>query len=114
MLFRSTENPNENLVEFINELEQILPDSFYTDSFSSDQTGISMTVNVEGKAAAARTILNVRNMESIEDVQISNITDNQDEMGGSWVMFSMTGTYRELSDETEETGETVESTQSVQ
>lgn len=113
-LYEYTENPNENLVEFINELEQILPDSFYTDSFSSDQTGISMTINVEGKAAAARTILNIRNMESIEDVQISNITDNQDEMGGSWVMFSMTGTYRELSDETEETGETVESTQSVQ
>lgn len=113
-LYEYTENPNENLVEFINELEQILPDSFYTDSFSSDQTGISMTVNVEGKAVAARTILNIRNMESIEDVQISNITDNQDEMGGSWVMFSMTGTYRELSDETEETGETVESTQSVQ
>lgn len=113
-LYEYTENPNENLVEFINELEQILPDNFYTDSFSSDQTGISMTVNVEGKAAAARTILNIRNMESIEDVQISNITDNQDEMGGSWVMFSMTGTYRELSDETEETGETVESTQSVQ
>lgn len=113
-LYEYTENPNENLVEFINELEQILPDSFYTDSFSSDQTGISMTVNVEGKAAAARTILNIRNMESIEDVQISNITDNQDEMGGSWVMFSMTGTYRELSDETEETGEIVESTQSVQ
>ena len=113
-LYEYTENPNENLVEFINELEQILPDSFYTDSFSSDQTGISMTVNVEGKAAAARTILNIRNMESIEDVQISNITDSQDEMGGSWVMFSMTGTYRELSDETEETGETVESTQSVQ
>lgn len=113
-LYEYTENPNENLVEFINELEQILPDSFYTDSFSSDQTGISMTVNVEGKAAAARTILNIRNMESIEDVQISNITDNQDEMGGSWVMFSMTGTYRELSDEIEETGETVESTQSVQ
>ena len=90
-LYEYTENPNENLVEFINELEQILPDSFYTDSFSSDQTGISMTVNVEGKAAAARTILNIRNMESIEDVQISNITDNQDEMGGSWVMFSMTG-----------------------
>lgn len=113
-LYEYTENPNENLVEFINELEQILPDSFYTDSFSSDQTGISMTVNVEGKAAAARTILNIRNMESIEDVQISNITDNQDETGGSWVMFSMTGTYRELSDETEETGENVESTQSVQ
>ena len=113
-LYSYTETPNENLVEFINELEQILPDSFYTDSFSSDQTGISMTVNVEGKAAAARTILNVRNMESIEDVQISNITDNRDEMGNSWVMFSMTGTYRELTDETEETGETAESTQSAQ
>lgn len=107
-LYEYTENPNENLVEFINELEQILPDSFYTDSFSSDQTGISMTVNVEGKAAAARTILNIRNMESIEDVQISNITDAQNELGESAVTFSITGTYADIhadSEEAENTGD---------
>ena len=46
-----------------------------------DQTGISMSVTVEGKAAAARTILNIRNMQSIDDVQISNITDSKDETG---------------------------------
>lgn len=105
-LYEYTENPNENLVEFINELEQILPSSFLTNSFSSDLEGISMSVSVVGKEAAARTILNIRNMKSISDVQISNITDTQNELGESTVTFSITGTYADLNEETEETGET--------
>lgn len=109
-LYEYTENPNENLVEFINELEQILPDSFWTNSFSSDQTGISMSVTVGGKAAAARTILNIRNMESIEDVQISNITDTQNELGESAVTFSITGTYADIHADTEETESTGDTT----
>ncbi len=106
-LYEYTENPNENLVEFINELEQILPSSFWTNSFSSDDTGISMSVTVEGKAAAARTILNIRNMESIEDVQISGITDSKDEAGKSTVTFSITGTYKALTDESAEQTDTL-------
>ena len=107
-LHESTENPNENLVDFINELEQILPSSFMTNSFSSDLEGISMSVTVTGKEAAARTILNIRNMKSISDVQISNITDTQNELGESAVSFSITGTYADLKDETEETEQTGE------
>ena len=113
-LYEYTENPNENLVEFINELEQILPDSFWTNSFSSDDTGISMTVTVAGKPAAAETIKNIRNMKSIEEVMVSGITDNTDEAGNSTVTFSISGTYKELTDETEENGETLSSTQTAQ
>lgn len=109
-LYEYTVNPNENLVEFINELEQILPSSFWTNSFSSDMEGISMSVTVEGKAAAARTILNIRNMESIEDVQISNITDTQNELGESAVTFSITGTYADIHADTEETESTGDTT----
>ena len=109
-LYEYTENPNENLVEFINELEQILPSSFWTNSFSSDMEGISMSVTVEGKAAAARTILNIRNMESIEDVQISNITDTQNELGESAVTFFITGTYADIHADTEETESTGDTT----
>lgn len=109
-LYEYTENPNENLVEFINELEQILPDSFWTNSFSSDLEGISMSVTVNGKEAAARTILNIRNMESISDVQISNITDTQNELGESAVTFSITGTYADIHADTEETESTGDTT----
>ena len=101
-LYEYTENPNENLVEFINELEQILPSSFWTNSFSSDQEGISMSVTVTGKEAAARTILNIRNMQSIQDVQISNITDTKNELDESAVTFSITGTYADIHADTEE------------
>ena len=105
-LYEYTENPNENLVEFINELEQILPSSFWTNSFSSDQEGISMSVSVVGKEAAARTILNIRNMKSIQDVQISNITDTKNELEESAVTFSITGTYADIHADTEETEST--------
>ena len=64
-----------------------------------------MSVTVTGKEAAARTILNIRNMESISDVQISNITDSKNELGESAVTFSITGTYADPVDETEETGD---------
>ena len=101
-LYEYTENPNENLVEFINELEQILPSSFWTNSFSSDQEGISMSVTVTGKETAARTILNIRNMQSIQDVQISNITDTKNELDESAVTFSITGTYADIHADTEE------------
>lgn len=104
-----TQTPNENLVEFMNELEQILPSSFYTNSFTSDETGISMSITVEGKAAAARTILNIRNMKSIDAVSVSGINDAVDEAGNSTVTFSISGTYKALGAE-EETG-TAESTE---
>lgn len=105
-LYEYTENPNENLVEFINELEQILPSSFWTNSFSSDLEGISMSVTVTGKEAAARTILNIRNMQSIQDVQISNITDTKNELDESAVTFSITGTYADIHADTEEAEDT--------
>ena len=109
-MYEYTENPNENLVEFINELEQILPSSFWTNSFSSDQEGISMSVTVTGKEAAARTILNIRNMQSIQDVQISNITDTKNELDESAVTFSITGTYADIHADTEETESTGDTT----
>lgn len=108
-LYFYTETPNEQLVEFINELEEILPDSFYTNSFTSDETGISMTVTVTGKPAAARTIKNIREMESIASVEVSGITDTVDELGESSVTFSITGTYRPLVLE-EENAESTENT----
>ncbi len=100
-----TQTPNENLVDFMNELEQILPASFYTNSFSSDEMGVSMTITVEGKAAAARTILNIRNMKSIESVSVSGITDTVDEAGNSTVTFSLSGTYKAPGAEEENTSD---------
>ncbi len=96
-----TVNPNEQLVAFINELEEILPSSFYTNSFSSDKVGISVSVTVEGKVAAATTIANIRNMESIADVAVSGINETTNANGETMVTFSITGTYREATTEEE-------------
>ena len=94
--YQQTQTHNENLVAFINELEEILPGSFLTNSFSSDDAGISMTVTVEGKSAAARTIKNIRDMESIEVVEVSGLNDSLNELGQSQVTFSVRGVYAPL------------------
>lgn len=105
-LYFYTETPNEQLVEFINELEDILPSTFYTNSFTSDENGISLSVTVEGKAAAARTIKNIREMDSIEGVDVSGITETVNDLGESSVTFSITGTYKALTmeDDSEDGG----------
>ena len=95
-LYKTTENPNEYLRDFIDELEQILPESFYTTSFASDANGVSMTITVAGKEAAAMTIRNIRNMESIDTVNISGISDTKDEAGNHSVSFSISATYKAL------------------
>jgi type IV pilus assembly protein PilM len=95
-LYYYTQNQNENLVAFINELEEILPSSFYTESFTSDANGISMSVTVNGKAAAAKVIQNLRDMETIENVSISGISDSVNEAGESTVTFSISGTYKQI------------------
>ena len=53
-------------------------------------------------------------MKSMEEVTVSGITDSTDEAGNSTVNFSISGTYKELTDETEENGETLSSTQTAQ
>lgn len=98
-LYGYTQNPNEQLVEFINELEEILPSSFYTNSFSSDEAGITMSVTVEGKEAAAATISNIRNMESIADVSVSSISESEGTDGKAMVSFSISATYRDVTEE---------------
>jgi hypothetical protein len=90
----------------MDELEEILPSSFYTESFTSNASGISMSVTVTGKPAAAKVIQNLRDMESIENVEISGITDSVDDAGNSTVTFSISGTYKQLtmSDDTTDDG----------
>jgi type IV pilus assembly protein PilM len=102
-LYYTTQSRNEDLVAFINELEQILPSSFYTESFSSDANGISMSVTVTGKPAAAKVIQNLRDMESIDNVSISGISDSVNEAGESTVTFSISGTYKPIALPGEET-----------
>jgi type IV pilus assembly protein PilM len=102
-LYYTTQSRNEDLVAFINELEQILPSSFYTESFSSDANGISMSVTVTGKPTAAKVIQNLRDMESIDNVSISGISDSVNEAGESTVTFSISGTYKPIALPGEET-----------
>ncbi|MCH5255827.1 MAG: pilus assembly protein PilM [Lachnospiraceae bacterium] len=78
----STVTPNEELVAFIEEMEQKMPASLHVQSFNADLEGVTMSLTVENKDDAAWLIQQFRGFETIETVGVSSITDSGALMDG--------------------------------
>lgn len=99
-LYNSTVLPGEELVEFIEELEQKMPSSLNVQSFTANREGVNMSLTVKDKREAARLIQQLRTFESISDVAVSGISDTGAVMEGEpieqegRVSFSVSLTYK--------------------
>ena len=98
VMYAETTTQNENLLAFLYELQDKLPSTVNVLSFSADATTVSMNINVESKEAAALTVVEIRDFDSVEDANISALTETQDETGNIVVNFSISCTYAILSD----------------
>lgn len=67
---------NENLVEFIEEMEEKLPSTLNVQSFSSDESGVSLSLTVANKKDAAKLIQQLRTFDSIATVEVASISDS--------------------------------------
>lgn len=105
--YDSTVVPNEELVAFIEEMEEKMPSSLNVQSFVADSEGVSMSLTVEDKKSAAKLIGQFRTFESISEVTVSGISDTGAVMKGEpmeqegKVAFSISVTYKGA-DETQE------------
>lgn len=99
-LYDSTVLPGENLVEFIEELEQKMPNSLNVQSFTAGNDGVSMSLTVKDKKEASKLIQQLRSFDSIASVSVSGMTDSGAVMVGEAmeqegnVSFSVTLTYK--------------------
>lgn len=101
-VYETTRSRNEDLVAFIEELEEKMPSSLLVINFTATSRGVTMSVETESKEAAAKTLMQLRNFESIEVVSSTGLTDNLDEVSERIVAFTVDCVYKPVADEAAE------------
>lgn len=78
----NTVTPNEDLVAFIEEMEEKMPESLNVQSFNADLEGVTMSLTVENKDDAAWLVQQFRTFDTVDVVETSNIIDTGAVMDG--------------------------------
>lgn len=95
-MYEVTESRNDELYEFLLELEQKLPADVNVVTFTSDRSQVTMTMNVSTKGEAAAAIEQFRTFESLlpESVTVTSVTEELDEENNSiTVNFTVAALY---------------------
>ena len=99
-----TVSENNNLVAFIKELEQKMPTQIQVISLTASETGLTLSIDVDKKAAVADVISELRTFKSIEVHAMSDIVDEKDEeTGKTTVNFTIECNYVNAVDDTQST-----------
>ena len=93
-VYKSSLSRNEDLVDFINELEAKMPSSLIVLNFSATHDGVSMSIQTDSKESAAKTLMQLRTFDSIEVVSSQGLTDNLDDNAERIVEFSVDCVYK--------------------
>lgn len=95
-MYEVTESRNDELYEFMLELEQKLPSDVNVITFTSDRSQVTITMNVSTKGEAAATIEQMRTFESLlpESITVTAVTEEVDEENNSiTVNFTVAALY---------------------
>ena len=99
-----TVSENNNLVAFIKELEQKMPTQIQVISLTASETGLTLSIDVEKKAAVADVISELRTFKSIEVHAMSDIVEEKDEETGKiTVNFTIECNYVNAVEDTQST-----------
>ena len=92
-IYNGTLSRSEDLVLFIEELEEKMPASLRVINLTATAQGVSMSMEVDSKEAAARTLMQLRTFDSVKVVNSAGLNDNLEEEDGS-VTFSVECVYK--------------------
>lgn len=90
-----TENPNENLVEFLAELEAKMPEEILIMNATCTDSMVSMSLSVSNLVEAATVLAKMRTFTSISNFSISDIALGVDELNNETANFSIVCNYGE-------------------
>lgn len=105
-MYKATESRNEELEEFLGELEDKLPASVNVISLSSDPYQVTINMRVQTKDDAGETVEQMRTFHSLvpELVTVTSLVEEENEESGEHtVNFTVTATYQAVGYEPEET-----------
>ncbi len=100
-----TNRPNDNILNFIGELEEKLPTEVTVVDFSSDDNQATLLMQVSNKDTAAGVIQTLRSFSSIQYVSVNSLQEMEEELERN-----INITDRETEEEAEEEGAVVEET----
>ncbi len=95
-MYEATENRNEGLEEFLEELEENLPSSVSVVSLTSNADGVSISMDVDTKEEAAATVQKLRTFHSLipQMVTVAALREEEDqETGVVTINFTVTASY---------------------
>ena len=72
-MYAYTQNNSENIIEFIAEMEEKMPEDMVISSMTGTDAGLSMQLQVESKEAAAKVIQQFRGFESVASITVTGI-----------------------------------------
>ncbi len=104
-MYEATENRNEGMYEFLEELEEKLPSSVNVVSLTSDAFEVSINMLVDSKEDAAAAVQQMRSFHSLapQMVTVSSLREEEDqETGVTTINFTVVATYRPVGYEPEE------------
>lgn len=105
-MYKATENRNEELEEFLGELEDKLPASVNVISLSSDPYQVTINMRVQTKDDAGAVVEQMRTFHSLvpEQVTVTSLVEEENEESGEHtVNFTVTAMYQAVGYEPEET-----------
>lgn len=104
-MYGLTENRNEELTEFLEELEAKLPEDVQVISFTSTIDGIAINMKVSTKSEAAAAVEQLRTFESLIPASVtvnSVVEDIDEETGVVTVTFSVAAIYKDMAEDSVE------------
>lgn len=115
-MYKATESRNEELEEFLGELEDKLPSNVNVISLTSEQFQVTINMRVGTKDDAGEVVEQMRTFQSLvpELVTVTSLVEEENEESGEHaVNFTVTATYQAVGYEPEET-ENMEGTNGVE
>lgn len=100
-MYLTTRNQNDNLLRFMEELENTLPNTVNVQSFSSAGSSLVINLKVDSKEAAAKTIQDIRKFETVDSLTVGGISEETSETGGTVVSFTLNIVYAPITLENE-------------
>ena len=102
LLDKETVNRNQDMVTFIEVLEQKMPATFVLNNLSTTAEGVTMGVSVSTKEEAAAVLEELRKLEMFSFVDTTALSELITEIGESKYSFSIELKYAPIAEETVE------------
>ena len=121
-MYKTTRNPNQKLVDFLDEMERKMPTSFEAFKMHVSEEGVSFDIHCATKTDAAEIIQQFRTFNTIEIISLSDVEEKEkettqpesigyviDENGETVPLYGISETTSaEVETETDENGSAVE------